>query len=456
MNSKRLIPSRFRHSAMAALMAGLFAAKLSCAMGATADGGSPPEKPWKIGDPIVSYWAGPGFPGGGPLDDTAAAKLAAGGWNVVWCNESELEAVQRHGLRGLLNSELLRPESLTDPQRKASLDALIDRVRKHPALYAYHLVDEPSATAFPAIGSLVAYLRERDPSRLGYINLLPIYASNDQLGTAGGTAAAYTEHLRQFVATVKPALLSYDHYQFRHGGTDPNYFLNLALVRAKALEANLPFMNIVQASAWGATSLASPVSPRVPTPDEMRYLVNTTLAYGGQGISYYVYAYPDHQGGMLKPDGTSTPIHDVLKMENPQFVRIARELQPLRSIAVLHGGMHPSGTTGLSSDTEKIVAFDPPISDIPYQADKGENIQGVILSLFGPPASEIGTANTTHFFVMNADSQKPRTAGLRIARPAEIFDAATSQWLPVAPDQRLELALQPGGGKLLRLMSGRP
>ncbi|RYD69488.1 MAG: hypothetical protein EOP84_28375, partial [Verrucomicrobiaceae bacterium] len=232
-------------------------------------------------------------------------------------------------MRGLLTSDLLRPEALDDPERKAALDALIDRVKNHPAMYAYHLVDEPSAAAFPAIGRLVAHLRERDPAHMGYINLLPIYASNKQLGTEGtGNVTPYTEHLRRFVEIVKPALLSYDHYQFRHGGADPNYFLNLSLVRTKALESGLPFMNIVQASAWGATSLASPVSPRVPTPDEMRYLVNTTLAYGAQGIAYYVYAYPDHQGGMLNADGAPTPIHEVLKTENPQFVRMARELQP--------------------------------------------------------------------------------------------------------------------------------
>jgi hypothetical protein len=374
---------------------------------------------------------------------------------MAWCHENELEAAHRHGLRGLLTSDLLRPETLNDPQRKAALDGLIDRIRKHPAMYAYHLVDEPSAAAFPAIGSLVAYLRERDPAHFSYINLFPIYASNEQLGTSGGTAAAYTEHLRRFVETVKPALLSYDHYQFRHGGTDPNYFLNLALVRTKALESNLPFMNIVQASAWGATPLASPVSPRVPTPDEMRYLVNTTLAYGAQGISYYVYAYPDHQGGMVKADGTPTAIYEVLKTENPQFVRIARELQPLRSIAVLHGGMHPPGTTPLSPDTARIAAFDPSIPDIPYHPDKGENIQGVILSLFGP-GRETSLSNATHFFVMNADSQKPCTAGFRTAQRAEIFDAATGRWSPVPDGQRVELTLQPGGGKLLRRTPGKP
>ncbi len=455
MNSKRLLLSWLRPLTLTLLPVVFLTTKLSWAMGGPADTGPQAQAPWKIGDPIVTYWAGPGFPGGGPLDDAAAARLAAGGWNMAWCHENELDAARRHGLRGLLTSGLLRPETLDDPKQKAALDGLIERVRQHPAMYAYHLVDEPSATAFPAIGRLVAYLRERDPAHLAYINLLPIYASNAQLGIPGGATEAYTGHLKQFVETVKPGLLSYDHYQFRHGGTDPNYFLNLALVRTKALESNLPFMNIVQASAWGATPLASPVGPRVPTPDEMRYLVNTTLAYGAQGISYYVYAYPDHQGGMLKADGSPTPLHEVLKTENPQFVRIARALQPLHSLAVLHGGMQPPGTTRLTPGNSGVVTFDPPIPDLPYNAAKGENVQGVILSLFGS-GKETGPGNATHFFVMNADSQTPRAAGLRIASPAEIFDAATGQWSPVPDSGKLELALQPGGGKLLRLVPKKP
>lgn len=40
---------------------------------------------------------------------------------------------------------------------KAKLDALIQRVRSHPALYAYYLKDEPSVSMFPEFGQLAAY-----------------------------------------------------------------------------------------------------------------------------------------------------------------------------------------------------------------------------------------------------------------------------------------------------------
>jgi hypothetical protein len=85
----------------------------------------------------------------------------------------------------------------------------------------------------------VAYLRERDPAHMAYIDLFPTYASNEQLGTSGDQVTAYREHLRQFIDVVRPRLLSYDHYQFATDGDIDGYFLNLAMVRAAAQEAKI-------------------------------------------------------------------------------------------------------------------------------------------------------------------------------------------------------------------------
>ena len=90
---------------------------------ASAEAADTPRSAWKIGDPIVTYWAGPGFPAGGPpLTDSAAQRLADGGWNLVWCQEGTLQVVRRHGLRGLLTDPLLTPSSLDDPAKRAALE----------------------------------------------------------------------------------------------------------------------------------------------------------------------------------------------------------------------------------------------------------------------------------------------------------------------------------------------
>ena len=378
------------------------------------------------------------------MTDAAAAQLAEGGWNLVWCREKELDVVQRHGLRGLLTADVLTHTSLDHADKHAELDALIERVRKHPGFYAYHLFDEPTAKYFPGLARIVGYLRERDPEHLAYINLLPTYASNEQLGTPGAKVEAYTEHLRQYVEVVRPSLLSYDHYQLTNSGDTLDYFLNLALMRQKAVGAGLPFMNIVQAASWGPTPLASPHGPRVPTPDEMRFLVHTTLAYGAQGIAYYVYCFPGHEGGIALPDGTPTPLYHALKTLNREFVAVAKELQPLKSQGVFHAGMQPPGVTPLPPDSA--FTFDPPIAAADYKP--GVRIEGVVLSHFG-----IGDA-ATHALVVNLDYNNERTIGLAALSPLEIFDATTGQWSP-ANASRAELRLSAGGGKLLRVAGKR-
>ena len=356
---------------------------------------------WQVGTPIVPYWAGPS------LSDATAEQMAEGGWNLVWCTEKELDVAHRHGLRGQLQNPLLVPESLAEPARREKLDALVARVRQHPALYSYFLTDEPNATNFTALGKLVAYLRLRDPAHLAYINLFPTYASNEQLGNPGATAVAYRAHLRQFVDGVKPGLISYDHYQFTTTGDSGQYFLNLALIRQAAQAARLPFLNIVQACSWTP-------SIRVPTPDEMRYLVYTTLAYGAQGISYFVYCCPGAAGGIADSNGVPTQIYGTLKTLNREFVAIGSQLQPLKSLA--------------------------------YQAP--QPVKGVLLGCFGP-ASGVGKNSTpTHLVVVNLDYKGEAVVSVRGPQALEVFDPAKGTWSQAAG--RAELRLAPGGGRLLR------
>lgn len=392
---------------------------------------------WRVGTPIVTYWAGPA------MSDAVARQMAEGGWNLVWCTERDLDLVHRHGLRAQLQDPLLVPASLENPAQREKLDALLRRVKNHPALYSYFIVDEPSAPAFPALGRLVAYLRQHDPAHLAYINLFPTYATNQQLGTSGDTVQAYQRYLDEFLAQVKPQLLSYDHYQFSTAGDTGQYFLNLALVRRTAHQAGVPFLHIVQACTWTP-------SMRVPGPDEMRYLVYTTLAYGAQGISYYVYCHPGHTGGIAQADGTPTPLYHALKVLNREFVAIARELQPLRSVGVYHLGMLPPGAELLPANAPFRV--DPPVAHLDYRPP--ERVRGLLLGLFGPADSPSRLEQATHALLVNLDYQAPAETTLVGPAPLDLFDAGSGEW-SLQDSPRLKCLLLPGGGILVRTRSAR-
>ena len=89
--------------------------------------------PWEIGTPIVAYYHGPGGGGGrwGPLTDGMARKLVDGGFNVAWGTSVEdLDVAHAHGLRvDLIAWDLREPEHLDDPEARARIDSVIDRVK---------------------------------------------------------------------------------------------------------------------------------------------------------------------------------------------------------------------------------------------------------------------------------------------------------------------------------------
>ncbi len=374
-----------------------------------------PQEQWKVGEPIVTYYAGPA------MSEAVAAQMAEGGFNVVWCGEKDLDLLQKHGLRGMLHDKLLSPATLEDAAERAKLDALIERVRKHPAMYSYYIIDEPSAATFGQLGKLVAYLKQRDPSSLAYINLFPTYASNEQLGTKGDVVTAYREHLRQFIDTVKPMLLSYDHYQFNVNGDSDQYFLNLDMIRRASQDAGVPFLNIVQAASWAP-------NVRVPTPDETRYLVYTTLGYGAQGISYYVYCWPGHSGGIATAEGAPTPIYAALKTLNREFVAIARELATHRSLAIYHTKMKEPGTEHVPASAAFKVT------------ESSANDRGIMLGCF----------ESDYILIVNLNYRAETSAIIAGPGPLELFDATNGTW---SKQQGAEttLKLLPGGGTLARV-----
>ena len=386
---------------------------------------------WSLGMPIATYYAGP------PITEPVAKQMSEGGFNLIWCAEKDMDTAKRYGLRALLRDGLLRPQTMDDPAQLAKLDSLIARVKSHPSLYAYYIIDEPSAALFPALGRLVAHLRALDPAHMAYINLFPTYANNEQLGVTGETVAAYREYLHRFIETVKPELLSYDHYHFRVKGDGDQYFLNLGIIRQTALDAGIPFLNIVQACTWHK-------SMRAPNGDEMRWLNYTSLAYGAQGLSYFVYHYgPFYQefkekaGQMMHPDGTTTAQYKAAKALNPQFVAIASQLQPLHSLGAYHVGKEYWGAQALPEQAPFRLDLTAKGND-PLPAD------GMLLGYFGKPGQP------THALVVNLDYRNPVTTTVTGPGRLEVFDAVRPAWKRTSGIQ-VTLSLPPGGGMLVRV-----
>ncbi len=276
-----------------------------------------------------------------------------------------------------------------------------------------------------------------DPDRLAYLNMgAPSWAGN-----------SLWQH---YIRTVNPQLLSYDFYNLYEGFDEPSYLANLGRVAGFSKFYDIPFMNIVQACIW-----PDPTTWRLPNEDELRFLVYSTLAYGARGISYFNYytsndgTSPPGTGGIqFNPDGTPTPIFTTLATLNPQFVKVATQLQPLQWIGTYLRGYSSSYMPDLTVQLPSTSPFDiASISDTMVY-NSGDPLKGVLFGLFNRDGTEPDDAIAV--LVANLDYSLSKTYTLTGPGNLSIFDATTGIWTATGSNQAI-LNLPPGGGVLVSL-----
>ena len=421
-----------------------------CSVVSSHAAGTSAAQAWDPGEPVVTYWSGPGCSGKNhpPLTEKWLELLAAGGFNTVWATTpEEIDLAGKWGMRAIyaLKPDSMRPKfDLDDPEQAAFLADRVAAVKDHPALYAYQHYDEAPATMFPALARVEEFVEGIDPVHPCWHNLLPTYAPNRLLGTEGEPARAYWEHLLRFCETYRPKFVTYDHYQFSELGDKWDYLFNLGMVRRIAASEGVPFWNGLQGCQWVVKNRASPKAPRIPTPEEMRYLVYSTAAYGAHGLYWYVFCRINHTGAMCEPDGTLNPdgkFDEVSKL-NRAFVAISRQLRPLRFRGAFLQGRHAPGTTPYCAQALLKLSPETPPSEL--DPEKMESLDDTTLvSRFDDPAGR-----PSHLMVVNCDYRKDRTLRIDAPAPLERFDDATGAWSPVGAS--FDQPFVRGGGVLFR------
>ncbi len=315
------------------------------------------KRAWGLGEPIVSYWAGPTR-----LTENDVSQMKNGGFNLIWIsrkgkksNETlgeyyshQLDLVKKYDLRAIVSLGRLVSRKkdasivLDNKVKRDELTNIIRTIRNHKSLYAYHLIDEPNAHIFTNLKLVKDFILNIDPSHLIYVNLYPNYAKSKQLGVVGNTAEErYNNYSSQFVRVFNPQLLSFDYYAFGMKRKKNTYFKNLSAMRELAKQNKIPFMVILQASSWT-------VNKHIPTGEELSWQMFTSLAYGAQGISWYVYGYAGHDGGMVYPrvvmpkrggarqvlGGKPTSLYYYAREVNVKFKLLASELSKFESMGV--------------------------------------------------------------------------------------------------------------------------
>jgi len=294
-------------------------------------------------DFLISHWCGPT-----EATQKKFAEAAEAGFNVIMFggsveqNKKALDLCQGLGVKAMIIDGRVMAKSARDDDFEQNLDSLVADYGSHPALWGYYVQDEPNSSLFHKLAAVSKYLVKKDPTHTPYINLFPTYATPEQLGNP-----TYEHHVDEFMRMVKPRLLSYDHYALLDKSERGDYFLNLEIIRRMGIKHKTPFNYIL---------LSLPHGPyRDPSEADLRWQVNTALAYGARGIMYFTYTTPppdanwNWHSGIINEKGERDRKYEEVKRINTELKKLAPTLMKLNSVAVYHTGNVPDGAKALPS-----------------------------------------------------------------------------------------------------------
>ena len=258
----------------------------------------------------------------------------------VFSDANALEKAMDIALKANIKMFVMCPELKTDPERT------VKRFMNHGALAGYYLGDEPSSILFSSLKTWVNRIKALDSKHPCYVNLLPNYVTNKDLGTS-----SYQEYVKQFIDQVPVQLVSFDNYPII-GSTNlsvrERWYENLETISSEARKAEKPFW------AFALTVAHGPYP--VPTLAALRLQVFTNLAYGAQGIQFFSYWTINDPGGYnfnnapIALDGTKTKVYYDLQAITAEIKSLSGVFLGAKLLSVAHTGtVIPLGTKRLTA-----------------------------------------------------------------------------------------------------------
>ena len=232
------------------------------------------------------------------------------------------------------------------PQIKDSTESAVALIKEHPALYAYHLKDEPDTSDFGWLADLSEKIKELDPSHPCYINLLPNWAWG---------VDEYAENLKMFASEFDLPFYSFDSYPIVEvdgcAQVRPDWYRNLEEFSDMARSHGKPFWGFALAKAH---SISDPWPDTVypePTLGQLCLQVFSNLLYGAQAIQYFNFT------GIVNPVTCERlPAFELVKQVNSEVRAYSPVFAGCSVLGVWHvGDSIPCGTKPLETMPHKKV-----------------------------------------------------------------------------------------------------
>jgi hypothetical protein len=150
---------------------------------------------------------------------------------------------------------------------------------QHPALFGFHVGDEPDADFKNVFFECLKIQKELAPHLHPFANLLPHFPGIEK---RAGTDN-WPNYLDEYARKTNADMVGYDCYAQMNPGEDGwnDYFRNLKFHREAAVRNGIPF--------WNTILSVGHFNYRVPSQDDLRWQFNTSLAGGANGIAWFFY-----------------------------------------------------------------------------------------------------------------------------------------------------------------------
>lgn len=197
-----------------------------------------------------------------------------------------LDLCQKKGMKVIVCDSRTRWHNLTrqgeEIFRKEAADAAAD-FASHPAVFGFHVGDEPCATAMDDMIKAYKIVKAAAPHLSPFVNFLPLWEEDNFKDVLGVEPGGYKELLDYVVKEAKIEMLCYDYYgqcaYFERKKSEELYFRNLKMFGEVARENGIPlFTSLLSVGHW---------SLRCPTEDDLKWQISTAVSMGVTGILWF-------------------------------------------------------------------------------------------------------------------------------------------------------------------------
>ncbi len=211
-----------------------------------------------------------------------------------FCDKYGLKMLIRDqkGLEPFVAKELCKTGETAEQWLEKNADALkarLDDYLRHPSFAGILAADEPHTDKYPHLRVLKDWFAKNYPGKEFEVNLLPDYASKEQLFNDKEANYPFSKYLNDFIDIVDADYLSYDHYALIEDKSKdglqylrPSYLRNLQDFANASKRTGKPFkVFLLTLGHWDFRTIKAY--------EDVAWQVYTAMAYGAAGAQTFTY-----------------------------------------------------------------------------------------------------------------------------------------------------------------------